>query len=126
MLQRHADENPRIHDLIIEVGGRILELEGVGLRDSTRTYDVSFVSNKAFATFITPSYAGSANQRNREDGVLTIQVHGVTEEHLDESEEDLSVWSSYRDLRVLKVRNLGQLEPALRVVSTAHDWAARG
>ena len=126
VLQRHADENPEIHDLIVEAGEGMLDLEGVGLRDSTSTYDVSFVMNKAFATFVTPSYEGSANRRNREDGVLSIQVHGLVDEQIAETEEDLSAWSSNRDLRVVKVRNLGDVGSALRVASVAYDWAAGG
>ena len=63
-----AEENPDLAEVVTDIGRRILNLPGVGLRESTRTYDIAFVRprspgiprsrRKAFATFITPSSEG--------------------------------------------------------------------
>ena len=77
-IARLADENRNLHEVIVGLGQRILNIPGVGLRQRTRTYDIAFVRprspripgsrSKAFATFITPSHQGAwtpAPPRNR-------------------------------------------------------------
>ena len=68
-IARLANENPNLHEVITDLGHRILNLPGVGLRQRTRTYDIAFVRprspriprsrSKAFATFIAPSHQGT-------------------------------------------------------------------
>ena len=125
-LRRLADENRELSDVIIELGNRVLELDGVGLRDRTLTYDVAFVFRKAFATFVTPSYQGSINARNSISGVVSVQVHGVSPEEFAQVEDDLSPWSNGKGLHVIRVRNLGDFETAFRAVQVAYDWATSG
>lgn len=77
-IARLADENRNLHEVIIDLGQRVLNLPGVGLRQRTPTYDIAFVRprtariprsrRKAFATFITPTHQGvwtPAPPRNR-------------------------------------------------------------
>ena len=126
VLQRLADENPDMSDVVLELGARILELDDVGLRDRTLTYDVAFVFRKAFATFVTPSYQGSINARNSISGLVSVQVHGVSPEQFAQVEDDLSPWSNGKGLHVIRVRNQGDVESAFRVIQVAYDWAASG
>ena len=69
-LERLAELNPNLSDLIVNLGRRILELPCEGLREQTgdrqRTYNIAFVRprsprsrQKAFASFIAPSYHGT-------------------------------------------------------------------
>lgn len=77
-IARLANENRNLHEVIIDLGQRILNLPRVGLRQRTPTYDIAFVRprtariprsrRKAFATFITPTHQGvwtPAPPRNR-------------------------------------------------------------
>ena len=68
-LERLAELNPNLSDLIGNLGRRILELPCEGLREQTgdeqRTYNIAFVRprsprsrRKAFAAFTAPSYQG--------------------------------------------------------------------
>ena len=68
-LERLAELNPNLSDLIVNLGRRILELPCEGLREQTgveqRTYNIAFVRprsprsrRKVFAAFTAPSYRG--------------------------------------------------------------------
>ena len=71
-LNRLAELNPNISDVIANLGRRILDLPDVGVREQTgeeqRTYDLAFVRprtprirhsrRKAFVGFITPTHHG--------------------------------------------------------------------
>lgn len=124
--QRLAVENPELSDVILELGTRILDLDGVGIRDRTLTYDISFVFRKAFASFVTPSYQGTINARNSIPSVLSIQVHGVTPEQFAEIDDDLTPWSSGKGLHVVRVRNQRQVQAAFHIIEAAYEWAASG
>ncbi len=69
-LERLAELNPSLSELIGNLGRRILDLPCEGLREQTgaqqRTYNIAFVRprsprsrQKAFAAFTAPSYQGS-------------------------------------------------------------------
>ena len=79
-----ANNNHKLAPIISELGGAILGLEGVGLRDGQegkpRPYDVAFVRPSsessrqlAFATFITPTHTGTWNTSNPE-GQLCVEA----------------------------------------------------
>lgn len=71
-LRQLADTNPNLSEVIDDLGRRILDLPGVGLREQTgeqqRTYDLAFVRprtprirrsrQKAFVGFIAPTHQG--------------------------------------------------------------------
>lgn len=122
--QRLADENQDLSHIILELGARILNLDGVGIRDRTLTYDISFVFRKAFASFVTPSYQGTINARNSIPGVLSVQVHGVAPEQFAEVVDDLTPWSSGKGLHVVRITNQRQVNAAFHVIEAAYEWAA--
>ena len=125
-LQRLADENRELSGVILDFGTRVLNLDGVGIRERTLTYDIQFVFRKSFATFVTPSYRGTINARNSIPGVLSVQVHGVSLDQFAELDDDLSPWSIGKGLHVVRVRNHRHIESAFRVIEAAYEWAASG
>ncbi len=61
--------------MIGELGLRILELPRVGVRvDGESTYDIAFVSSKAFAGFVTPAFQGRWTPRSPNTLVVPVLI----------------------------------------------------
>ena len=125
IVDRLADDNSEpISGFIRRIGRRALESPGVGVReDRERTYDITFVHNRVFMTFVSPIHGGGFQGTNLDTAALTIQFHRVSPEDFPSLEFDGSPFGASKGLLVRKIRRAEEIEPTFLILEAAYAAA---